>query len=62
MLKRTRGVNERKLRQLRKHDRKQKHRPKRNVLKLKRLKGLREKLLKRLRKNDARLRKLKEQE
>ena len=62
MLKRTRDVNERKLRQLRKHDRKQKHRPKENVLKLKRLKGLREKLLSRLRKNVARLKKLKEQE
>ena len=51
MLKRTRDVNERKLRQPKKHDKKQKHRLKRNALKLKRLKGLKEKLLRQLKRN-----------
>lgn len=55
-------MNERKLRQPKKHDKKQKHRLKRNALKPKRLKGLKEKLLRRLRKNVARLKRLSEPE
>ena len=55
-----RDVNERKLRQQKKHDKKPKHRLKEKDWKQKRLKGLKEKLLRKLRENVSRLRKLKE--